>query len=110
MATFTWFPDASIRMEVEPQVASAKFGDGYEQRAPIGINTMAEKWSLSFTGTPVEVADIEAFFREHQGVYAFDWTTPDLNTGRYVCRRWSKSRERAVKVTISADFEQVFGS
>lgn len=110
MSVFTWFPDASVRMQVEPRVASARFGDGYEQRAPMGINTMPQTWSLTFTGSINEVGQIEAFLREHMGVYAFDWTTPDGEAGRFVCRSWNKSRERGVKVSLSADFEQVYGS
>lgn len=110
MSTFTWFPDASVRMQVEPKVASANFGDGYEQRAPMGINTMPQTWSLTFTGSVDQIGQIESFLRERMGAYAFDWTTPDGEPGRYVCRRWGKSRERGVKVSLTADFEQVFGS
>lgn len=104
---FTWFPDASISKTTEPRVASAKFGDGYEQRVGSGINNMLDTWSLSFTGSVAETNDIEAFLRWHGGVVAFTWTTPDGNTGLYICRKWGKQRERSAKVVMSCEFEQV---
>jgi phage-related protein len=110
MPVFTWFPDASVSVETEPVVRTARFGDGYEQRVPEGINTMPEKWDLTFTGTRAEIDPIAVFLREHKGSVAFDWTTPDEVTGRFICRKWSKSRERGVKVTMSFTLEQVYGS
>lgn len=110
MAVFTWFPDASVSVETEPVVRAAKFGDGYEQRVPDGINTMPEKWDLTFTGTREEIDPIAAFLRTHKGSLAFDWTTPDEMTGRFICRSWRKTRERGVKVGLSFTLEQVYGS
>lgn len=106
--TFTWFPDANHSASVEPSVSSARFGDGYEQRVENGINNMPETWSLTFTGTRVEIKAIDDFLKSHAGARAFLWTTPDEDTGKFICRRWNKGRDRAVKASISCDFVQVF--
>lgn len=106
--TFTWFPDASFQKRVDPKVRLARFGDGYEQRIRDGINTMPQKWSLTFTGSRNEIDPIDAFLTEHGGADYFLWTTPDQVQGKYVCRSWTKKRERSVKVSIDAEFEQVF--
>lgn len=110
MAEFTWFPDASISKDVEPRVASARFGDGYEQRVPLGINTQIDKWQLTFTGNRERIDPIEAFIAAQGGYLAFDWKNPDEQTGRYVCRSWKKQRQDSQKVILTCEFERVFGS
>lgn len=110
MAVFTWFPDAEVSLSVEPKVEGARFGDGYEQRVGAGINNDPETWSLSFTGNRAEIDPIEQFLRNHNGYIAFDWKTPDEVTGRFICRKWRKTRSHGTKVIVTADFEQVFGS
>jgi phage-related protein len=105
--TFTWYPDANHTLDVEPRVASAKFGDGYEQRVPKGINTTLDKWALTFTGTRIRVDAIAAFLKARGGAEWFTWKNPDEVTAGYICRKWSKQREGGAKVTITCEFEQV---
>lgn len=107
-AVFQWFPDASVQKKVEPRVRLARFGDGYEQRVRDGINTMPQTWGLQFTGDRAEIDAIDDFLTRHGGSDSFLWTTPDGVQGHYICRSWSKQRERGVKVTLQAQFEQVF--
>ena len=38
--TFSWYPDASSQQSCKPAVQVTKFGDGYETRVAVGINTM----------------------------------------------------------------------
>lgn len=45
MATFTWIP-AKANLQEHARVNSSKFGDGYEQRRPAGINAISQQWSL----------------------------------------------------------------
>jgi len=108
MHTFIWFPVASVRKRTQPNVAVAKFGDGYEQRTAYGINHQPENWSLEFSGNREEMAPIEAFLKARGGYGSFEWKTPDEETGRFVCRSWEKVRDRGFLVTISCEFEQVF--
>lgn len=106
--TFNWFPDASVKKSVKPRVRIAKFGDGYEQRTKDGINTIAETWSLTFTGTNFEIDAIDAFLKTHGGADSFNWTTPNNMAGKFICRSWDFTRNRGVLSAITCDFEQVF--
>lgn len=106
-ATFTWFPDASVELDIEPRVQTAKFGDGYEQRTQVGLNPILEQWSLSFTGLAAEINAIEAFLREQGGYKSFIWKNPNEVEGRFICRKWKLKRERGVKLGLTCMFEQV---
>lgn len=106
--TFTWLPDASLQKSVQPRVRTARFGDGYEQRVRDGINTMPEKWILTFTGTNDEINAIEAFLKARGGADYFIWTTPQNMTGKFICRSWEFGRQRGVRSSISCEFDQVF--
>lgn len=105
--TFIWYPDSESQESVEPKVTTTKFGDGYEQRTPVGINNAPGKWSVKFTRTPEESAAIRAFLKARGGHEAFNWTNPLEEAGQYVCRKWSIARA-AGTITLSCEFEQVF--
>ncbi|WP_201035761.1 phage tail protein, partial [Salmonella enterica] len=38
MKTFYWIPREGMQSSVTPAVQTVKFGDGYEQRRPAGLN------------------------------------------------------------------------
>jgi phage-related protein len=108
METFTWIPAIDARKKIKPAVLSAKFGDGYEQRAGNGINTMLSMWALEFRGkSRAEAALIEAFLVARAGVEAFYWVDPDGVSGTYICREWSRTELGAGRMHLSADFEEV---
>lgn len=108
MATFTWIPSHPASVEEMPKVKTAKFGDGYEQRQGDGLNNNLLKWSLSFANRSLsESADIVTFLRARGAVENFDWTDPDGNAGKYICRAWSRSLPYGNLRTINAVFEQV---
>ena len=50
-------PDKQLTKASTPRVLTAKFGDGYEQRAVDGINNLAETYTLTFKTRPK--ADID---------------------------------------------------
>ncbi|MCW5623914.1 MAG: phage tail protein [Burkholderiales bacterium] len=109
MATFTWTPSFPIADETEPRVAEARFGDGYAQRVPDGINSMAPSWDLTFKErTLTEIGDIVTFLRARNGAESFDWTPPGGAAGKFICRRWQRSRGNALYADLRATFEQVF--
>jgi phage-related protein len=96
---------------VKPNVYSAKFGDGYEQNTPAGINFAPESWDVQFICTSIDVANAIVGFFNAQGAYQkFLWTSP---RGSYpmtvICRKWSDSNKPGGVITISATFEQTFG-
>lgn len=61
--------DRGLSRQVNYSVLSAKFGDGYEQRALDGINTKQENISISFNNRDYKEANlIAAFFDLKQGL------------------------------------------
>lgn len=107
MKTFNWFPDTDSQQSCKPAIQSTKFGDGYEVRVPVGINTSPMKWQVSFKRGREEAQAILAFLREHQGYLAFLWTNPLEEEGKYICREWRTRQSRGV-MEVSCEFEQVF--
>ncbi len=110
MATFEFTPDYAPVKAAKPEIQKIKFGDGYEQRYPKGINNNPKSWSLAFNQRSQEDADeIEAFLDARGGWEAFDWTPPDSETEiRVKCESWSKTMEKGNYYSISCTFEQVF--
>ena len=109
MATFTYTPDNGVSYEAKPNVRQIKFGDGYEQRAANGLNTMPKKWTLKFSMRNDTEADaITSFLEAQAGVTSFTWTDINNYTGKYVCRSWTRVKERYNLNTINCEFDQVF--
>jgi phage-related protein len=109
MSTFTYIPTYSANVSKQPKVASTKFGDGYEQSVPLGINTQARKWSLTFAREYVNIGAIDTFLTTLNGVDSFDWIPPTGLTGKWICKSWSRSKESYNFDTLVAVFEEVFG-
>jgi phage-related protein len=105
--TFTWHPDYDSKLSQEPSVSVTKFGDGYEQRTPNGINNNPETWSVEFTRSSASFPDVLAFIQARNGVESFYWTTPFNQEKIFVCRKWGLVRKEG-HLVISMDFEQVF--
>lgn len=109
MATFTTLPDNGCTYEVKPNVRVAKYGDGYEQRQANGLNTMPKTWNLRFSvRTDAEANTIVSFLEAQASVLAFDWVDPNGSAGKYVCRQWSRTKDRYNLNTVTAVFEQVY--
>ena len=109
MATFSYIPDFGATKKLQPKVNSISFGDGYEQRATLGINNNPQTWDLSFLNRgDTEAEAIDAFLTARGGVESFDWTPYGESAGKYVCKEWSKSIDRYNGNTIQATFQEVF--
>ena len=80
---------------------TAKFGDGYEQRAVDGINNLNETYNLTFkTRLKAEIDDIVAFLDSKQNVTKFTLTLPDTNNT-------TRTGERDVKV-VAEQYSTVY--
>lgn len=111
LQTFTWFPDTESDHGVKPAVETTKFGDGYELRVPIGINSTPMSWNLTFTRDNTESMAILGFIRNRGGFEAFIWKNPQEEQGVYVCREWKVKRLKAGgAMRITCSFDQVFES
>jgi phage-related protein len=104
---FGWFPDVESEMSVKPNVNSTKFGDSYEARVATGINSMPQKWSLTFSRDRTTILAALAFLKARAGVESFTWTSPHQEEGTYVCREWKTRQKRGV-MELTCNFEQVF--
>ena len=95
-------PDKQLSKASNPRVLTAKFGDGYEQRAVDGINNLNETYTLTFKTRPkADIDDIVAFLDSKQNVTKFTLTLPDTNNT-------TRSGERDVKVvseTYTTNYE-----
>jgi phage-related protein len=110
MAEFNWKPSIGFSSDTNPRVFAAKFGDGYSQRRPAGINNLDQSWNLPFQNIAINTAnDIETFFRSKNGSVSFTWIPPgETSEVRVVCTKWSKIYETSISRTINATFERVY--
>lgn len=109
MATFTYVPDFPLDAETQGRVLEARFGDGYRQQVPDGLNTTLPVYRLAFRQrTSTEAGNIETFLKANLGAI-FDWTPPGLAAGKFVCSQWTRSRANALFENVTAVFEQVPG-
>jgi phage-related protein len=89
-------------------VRAIAFGDGYEQRAPDGLNSDMRTRALSFSGrSAAEMASIKSFIEAQGGTLSFDYTHPGDISRKYVCKKWTINDAGYNIVSITADFQQV---
>lgn len=95
----------------EPLINVARFGDGYAQRMPQGLNHDLEKntWTwenLSFE----EYTAIWDFLKEREGwkpfLYAVPWGGTPVQK-KYVAPKYSRSRPTAAAWNITCEVEEV---
>lgn len=111
MASFP-FPDkisqASSSSKDQKVIISA-YGDGYEQRAALGINSMTMTWQLYLPMmTLTDRNTFRAFFDAHGRVIAFDWTPPNESAGKYVFNGPLQETNTGIRYSFSFELRQVF--
>lgn len=109
MSTFTWSPAPGAAQDKTPRVRASQFGEGYQQRTPDGINTIARVWTLTFRRVTADVDAIDAFLTARNGAESFIWTPPTGAAGKFICKKWGETVPALVLQEISATFEEVFG-
>lgn len=111
------FPDTlpnptsdSFGYDEEPRVKVAQFGDGYEQRAPDGINALARNWTLTFEPmTKAQRNILRDFCRARKGSEPFYWDTPDDDETVVVkATKWSIRRMSGDNWSVVVTFKEVF--
>lgn len=110
MATFTYVPSFSTSIDQEPKILEAKFGDGYEQAVLNGINSDPETWSLKFTNISSTNAQVivDFFLTNETATTPFDWMNPNGVTGRYKCRKWTRTYDGYEPNGLTCTFDEVF--
>lgn len=116
MAVFAWAESSSSALEEAPRVTSLRYGDGYEESAPDGLNPMKQAWSLQFRKVSREAGDeIVGFFRARMsavgGLENFDWT-PLWETApiKVIARNWTRTQlddygESDIQVRFERDYK-----
>lgn len=106
MDTFEFVPDYSSSVDIEPEVKSISFGDGYSQRVSKIVNNAPEKWNLSFNRSQTDIDVIKEWLKAKKGSEAFLYTTPLGDTIQFLCREWSEAKDGYNNITLSATFEE----
>ena len=108
-------PDRSLQKRSAPRTLTARFGDGYEQRATDGINNINEQYSISFVNRPsAEADDIVGYFESLGGATSFNYTISDTNespperTMKVVCETWNMTYTQNDCHTVTATFRRVY--
>lgn len=107
METFNWPVKLGMKTDFSPRVISVRFGDGYEQRKPDGLNSQLEKYNINLSLKPEKAQQVLAFLKRHGGVKSFLFQPVKNNpVVAVVCKKWSSDLGN-IKALISAEFEEV---
>lgn len=111
METFTppFNPITPASREITYSVRSAKFGDGYSARAPLGINNKETSAVYTWSQLTGDVADvIEAFFDARQGSEPFLYAPPgEVVPTKFICTGFTRSQYTGLLCRITANFVKV---
>lgn len=110
--TFSAIPSRSFRKTKKTRVRVSSFGDGYEQRALDGINTIGQEFQLQFTNISISSAqDIDDFLDARGGLEAFYWTpTGDATQMLFKCEEWDVEYSSHISRSVTATFKRVFSA
>lgn len=108
-------PDKNFSSVFKPRVHMVKFGDGYEQRLPDGINSIDQTFSIQFSKRDKdEIDNITAFLESLKGATAFNFTIPDSNSSgnertiKVVCDNFQQSYDYGNFYSCSTKFRRVY--
>ena len=68
MKTFRWKVKPGMDVTSAPSVREVRFGDGYSQRAPAGLNADLKTYSVTLSVSREEATALESFLAEHGGL------------------------------------------
>lgn len=106
---FTWCPDKGASLTDEMRVKTSKFGDGYGQSTPDGINNHKEVWKLTFDRNASEIAAIRGFVLRHRGANPFVWQSLSDGTDKlFTATDLSIGFPGGNSRTLSVTFNQYF--
>lgn len=114
MAVWIWVESPGTGLSEEPRISRTRYGDGYEERAPAGLNPIAQVWQYQARDVDNVIADeMITFLRARTnalGLEAFDYTPLWSTTAiKVICPSWSRTQGETWGTSdITARFEQVF--
>lgn len=104
---FFWVPSYNQSSSIEPRVLTVKFGDGYEQRTPDGINNNLLTLDMSFDKrTEKETLSINHFLNTRRGANPFVFTPPApfATKKKFICKKFSTNYVFFDNYTVRASF------
>lgn len=112
----TWTPPRGGKItigssnRVLAKVRRIDYGDGYSQRSPMGLNSMAQTWSITINPVLLEEWEaLDAFFRSQGGYKAFLWTPAgETQPRKFTCETWAVAWDRSRFGTFTATLQEVF--
>lgn len=107
---FIWAPSYNHSINVEPRVKVMKYGEGYEQSVPDGINNTLLMLELTFDlRNKTEATAINHFLDRRKGSDSFVFTpTEPYNIEKlFKCRGWSSNYVFFDNFSIRTRFEEV---
>ena len=107
MDYFNWSPDPGMTVDSEAGLYQAKFGDGYAQRTPTGINNVSEVWNLTFTKGGLELDAIADFIRAHANGESFQFKGP-RGYVKVICTKWAVNYTTLWVGRVTCSFEVVY--
>lgn len=96
--------------KVEFRISEMRYGNGYSQRTPDGINAVIEMWDVAWENiTSTEFNNIVAALDTAKGVDYFIWTPPGSSSSKkFIAKSYTKSVMSGDVYSVSASLEQVF--
>lgn len=109
LSLFSWIPQKADNQN-KPRIFSARFGDGYQQDMPQGLNPNPDTYSLTFSVSKSSMVEILAFL---DSVIAkpFAWVpVGGVVCKSYKCSDWRGSSDAITgQCAVMATFNQAFG-
>lgn len=85
------------------------YGDGYQQRAAIGLRNRFDQWTIALNNLSLTDRDtFVTFFDTHGFVQSFDWTPPNGVAGKWVFVSSPEESNTAEVYHFSFTLQQVF--
>lgn len=107
MEIFNWPIKPGMKTEFTPRIKAVRFGDGYEQRQPDGINHQLKKFNITLSLKPNIAEQALDFLAKHGGVTSFLFQPEKSKQAiKVVCKKWSSDSSN-IRLNISAEFEEV---
>ena len=106
-------PDYPTVRRERPRIISVQFGDGYEQRAPDGLNYKDHQQEIVWTNLRQEVAEhISMFFDNRRGTDTFRYRFPNPRGTEkenfYVCKEWEVALTDTGAHRVTARMQRVW--
>ncbi|KRW94360.1 phage tail protein [Paracoccus sp. MKU1] len=104
-------PSFPLQVDETHRVKTIRFGDGYKQDGPDGLNSHVGTISLKWEGlTESEKETIVAFLRARKGIEAFrcPFLRTPWNGAKFTCAEFSQNFSSAGNWEVTATLEQDF--